>query len=198
MTFERGGNNANSPLLNGNISFIRAPEPPAPQQLLPQFGSMARRAMLYYIAKATGTWLFPGYLHHRRRTLISETYLWTRSYVRLLSNRRDNELIEELTSESKPPFFLVALQVHDDLLASALQGKGQRQLRVVKRQPVEAIFALFHIGEQRPGQRGMLVEPFEPDSRPDEPVDDVLADESNQSACSRGCLRPGIGVCYRR
>jgi capsular polysaccharide export protein len=132
VTFERGGNNANSPLLRGNAAFIRAPEPPPPQQLTPQFGSMARRAMLYYIAKAGGTWLFPGYLHHRRRTLMSEAYLWTLSYIRLLWNQhRDNELIERLTAADKQPFFLVALQVHDDLQLLR-HGKGWRNRSLIK------------------------------------------------------------------
>lgn len=132
VTFERGGNNANSPLLRGNAAFIRAPEPPPPQQLAPQFGSMARRAMLYYIAKAAGTWMFPGYLHHRRRTLVSETYLWTQSYIRLLWNRRrDNAFIQDLTAGNGQPFFLVALQVHDDLQLLR-HGKGWRNRSLIK------------------------------------------------------------------
>ena len=131
VTFERGGNNANSPLLRGNAAFIRASEPPPPQQLVPQFGPMARRAILYYLAKAAGSWMFPGYLHHRRRTLVSETYLWIRSYIRLLwSRRRDNLLIQELTT-GKKPFFLVALQVHDDLQLLR-HGKGWRNRSLIK------------------------------------------------------------------
>jgi capsular polysaccharide export protein len=132
VTFERGGNNANSPLLRSKTAFIHVPEPSAPPQLAPQFGSMARRAMFYYIAKAAGTWLFPGYLHHRRRTLVSEAYLWTRSYVRLLWNRHgDVQLIQDLTGAEKPPYFLVALQVHDDLQLLR-HGKGWRNRSLIK------------------------------------------------------------------
>jgi capsular polysaccharide export protein len=116
VTFERGGNNARSPLLRKGLRFKDIEDLPEPTEPRPQFGVMAWRAIVYYIAKALGTFLYPGYLHHRRRTLIGEAYLWTRSWVRLLRKKGpDRRLVEQLRSETAPPFFLVALQVHDDL-----------------------------------------------------------------------------------
>ena len=84
VTFEKGGNNARSPLLRNGMKFEDIEEQPDPPELSSQFSAMARRAIPYYIAKAGGAFLYPGYLHHRRRTLVSEAFLWTRSWIRLL------------------------------------------------------------------------------------------------------------------
>jgi capsular polysaccharide export protein len=126
VTFEKGGNNARSPLLRNGMKFADVKEPPDPPELRPQFGAMSWRAIGYYLAKAGGTVLYPGYLHHRRRTVPSEIYQWVRSWVRLLrTKKRDGLLIDRLRSPNAPPFFLVAFQVHDDLQLLR-HGKGWR------------------------------------------------------------------------
>src|SRR5207249_9140109 len=127
-----GGNNAKSPLLRNGMKFARIEEPPDPPELRPHFGVMAWRAIGYYLAKATGTPFFPGYLHHRRRTVTREIYQWTRSWVRLLrTKKRDLALIELLRSPHSRPFFLVAFQVHDDLQLLR-HGKGWRNRTIGK------------------------------------------------------------------
>jgi capsular polysaccharide export protein len=108
------------------MNFADIEEPPDPPELRSQFGAMSRRAIGYYLAKSIGSFLFPGYLHHRRRTVLSEAYQWARSWVRLaLTKTRDSRLIEQLRSGKSPPFFLVAFQVHDDLQLLR-HGKGWR------------------------------------------------------------------------
>jgi capsular polysaccharide export protein len=132
VTFEKGGNNARSPLLSNGMKFEDIEEPPEAPELRSQFGAMSWRAIFYYLAKAGGTVLYPGYLHHRRRTVLNEIYLWTRSWIRLLRNQdRDRQLIDQLRSDNAPPFFLVALQVHDDLQLLR-HGRGWRNGSLAK------------------------------------------------------------------
>jgi capsular polysaccharide export protein len=132
VTFEKGGNNARSPLLHNGMRFAAIEEPPDPPELASQFGPMAGRAICYYLAKAAGAPFYPGYLHHRRRTVAGEIYQWTLSWVRLLrTERRDGKLIGQLRASSGPPFFLVAFQVHDDLQLLR-HGRGWRNRTVAK------------------------------------------------------------------
>jgi capsular polysaccharide export protein len=140
VTFEKGGNNARSPLLRNGMKFADIEEPPDPPELRPQFGAMSWRAIGYYLAKAAGTFLYPGYLHHRRRTVPREIYQWIRSWIRLLRTEgRDRRQIEQLRSSDSPPFFLVAFQVHDDLQLLR-HGKGWRN-RSLGRAIVESFAA---------------------------------------------------------
>lgn len=132
VTFESGGNNANSPLLRNGNGFGAIEPLEEPPKLRPQFGAMTWRAIGYYMAMAFGNFLFPGYLHHRRRDLYSEAFLWSRSWFRLVRyGRQDTALVERLETHAAPPYFLLALQVHDDLQLLR-HGKGWRNTTLIR------------------------------------------------------------------
>jgi capsular polysaccharide export protein len=93
---------------------------------------MAVKAMAYYAAKTAGAPFFPGYLHHRKRLLLLETLLWIRTYLRLLaSRRRDERTTEWLRGPKHPSYFLMALQVHDDLQLLR-HGRGWRNTSLMR------------------------------------------------------------------
>ncbi len=116
VTFERGGNNANSPLLETFDPEVEPTEPPRVPALPNSTVAMARAAILYFCALRLTRPLFPRYRHHRERRLRSEFRYWTRSlWRRILAARHDEEFTRRLEEEDHPPFFVVALQVHDDL-----------------------------------------------------------------------------------
>lgn len=116
VTLERDGVNANSSLPR---SFRRdAEQPPLPRvpRLPADAGIMGIIATIYYNAYHLSRFLFPGYVHHRRRPLVIEFFLWNRSFIRrALGRRRDAAIIARLTAPDHPPFFMLALQVHDDM-----------------------------------------------------------------------------------
>lgn len=116
VTFERDGNNANSRLA-ATFDPDRPPErsPPAPR-LIGQTQAMGWAAMRYFIAMRTTMMFFPGYRHHRERKLVAEFVFWWRTFFRRAkAARHDADMVARLASGTAPPFFLVALQVHDDL-----------------------------------------------------------------------------------
>ena len=132
VTLESGGNNATSPVRK---SWPPAgPEPdaePGPSHR-PSFKHMGWKASAYYTALALGRPFFKGYLHHRRRGWWSEVYYWNRSYLRLLlSRKRDEQATELLRGRDHPSFFLIALQVHDDLQLLR-HGRGWRNTKFVR------------------------------------------------------------------
>ena len=132
VTLEDGGNNALSPVKSSWPPA--APEPPAPDvpTLRPSFKHMAWKASVYYTAVAAGMPFFRGYLHHRRRGLLSEIYFWTRSYARLLQSRKTDEwLTDVLRAPDHHSYFLVALQVHDDLQLLR-HGRGWHNTKLVR------------------------------------------------------------------
>ena len=116
VTFELGGNNANSPVPRDREAFLDNSEPEPAEELPSHFDRVVWTAIFYFTAKTVGRWLFPKYVHHRRRPLLREAAYWIRCYARLLQHKRaDQAVLQELTSDSPPPYFLVALQVHDDM-----------------------------------------------------------------------------------
>ncbi|MEZ0167579.1 DUF6716 putative glycosyltransferase [Microvirga sp. TS319] len=117
VTCELYGNNANSPLPRTPDALQRtAPPSPAAPPLRSQFSAMALSATAYYLAAVLKRRHYPFYLHHRDRSLTSEARYWTRSFARkVLATPIDRKAIRRLTGTSRPEFFLVALQVHDDL-----------------------------------------------------------------------------------
>lgn len=128
VTFEEGGNNANSRLIDGFDPHI-APRriTPAPK-LRGQTSAMARAAIFYFIAHRTTRTLFSDYTHHRERRLRDELRFWIRSlYRRAVSSRHDARLVKSIVSGLHPPFFLVALQVHDDLQLRR-HGRGWKNM----------------------------------------------------------------------
>jgi capsular polysaccharide export protein len=116
VTFERDGNNANSPLPRHPEEYDVAPDVAPPPQLGSQFVRMATAAVGYFMALRLGRALYPGYQHHRDRPIVSEIRYWTRSaYRKAMHAVPDRVAAKHLTGFRRDGFFLVALQVHDDL-----------------------------------------------------------------------------------
>jgi capsular polysaccharide export protein len=126
VTFERSGNNALS-------SVARSFDPTAPvrevapaPRLKGQTFAMIRAAFVYFITYRVTRSLFPGYRHHRERRLRDEFFFWWRTLGRRgAAVRGDAALVEELIEGKRSPFFLVALQIHDDLQLKR-HGRGWR------------------------------------------------------------------------
>ena len=116
VTFERDGNNANSRLA-ATFDPDRAPQRlPPPPRLTGQTQAMGWAAMRYFIAMRTTMMFFPRYRHHRERKLVAEFWFWWRTFFRRAkAARHDADMVTTLAAGKAPPFFLVALQVHDDL-----------------------------------------------------------------------------------
>lgn len=116
VTFERDGNNANSTLIRDFDSSVEPPPPPRPPRLPNSTTAMALRAITYFVILRTTARFFPHYRHHRERALVVEFRYWFRAIWRLRrSAARDEAQIADLISGRTPPFFLLVLQVHDDL-----------------------------------------------------------------------------------
>ncbi len=133
VTFERGGNNARSPLPRVPLAYgpTFGPEPKV-IKVAQSFWSMTVVACAYFIALAAGKRLYPHYRHHRVRPLGGEAVNWWRNVGRKAFARpRDNRLQERLVAAKSKAFFLVALQVHDDLQA-VHHGAGWSQERLIE------------------------------------------------------------------
>ena len=116
VTFEQGGNNARSTVADLLPGFIEPPIAPAPRPTGRSFGRMGRRAFVYQWALALGHPLAPKYVHHRKRKLVSEALLWTRALWRKIASERGDAAMADLLAREYPRrYFVVALQVHDDL-----------------------------------------------------------------------------------
>jgi capsular polysaccharide export protein len=116
ITCELGGNNALSPLRQAPIRETWLSDEPTLPVTGNLFRAMALHAMAYYFAKALCAPFFFGNLYHRNRSLASEILLWVRGFWRKIAFYHANHtslqyLIENLESR----YFVVALQVHDDL-----------------------------------------------------------------------------------
>lgn len=133
VTLERGGNNARSPLPRNPLAYgpIFGPESKV-IRVGSTFWGMTLAACAYFIALAAGKRLYPHYRHHRIRPLGSEAGNWLRNVARKLgAHNRDTRLQEWLVAERSKAFFVVALQVHDDLQA-VHHGAGWTQERLVE------------------------------------------------------------------
>lgn len=118
VTFERGGNNAASAtsLSQANIAdeeIDRAAEVPIKGS---SFGVMGRAAAFYYISMSLGHFMVSNYVHHRNRGLLTEIFFWLRNlyrkWRRVISNAH---AALNLLEHHDAKFFIVALQVHDDM-----------------------------------------------------------------------------------
>jgi len=90
--------------------------PPAVAELRSAFWPMSRAAILYSCVVAAGRQALGSGLHHRERSLRSETAAWARCAIRhLASRRRDAAAQDRLTSKSTKKYFILGLQVFDDL-----------------------------------------------------------------------------------
>ncbi len=133
ITFERGGNNARSPLSRRSNAYGPAfgPEPKM-RPVGATFKSMTLAAISYFVVMAAGRPAFRHYRHHRERTLKGEAGRWILNAVRKgVSYRRDMRTQDLLLSELPKRYYLVALQVHDDLQA-VHHGAGWSQERLVE------------------------------------------------------------------
>jgi capsular polysaccharide export protein len=120
VTFEPHGNNARSLLASTFLAAAPTDEPAVPPPAVAEprsaFWPMSRAAILYSCLVAAGRQVVGGGLHHRERSLRSETSAWARCAMRhLASRRRDAAMQDRLTSESTKKYFILGLQVFDDL-----------------------------------------------------------------------------------
>jgi len=119
VTCELGGNNGSSPLRHafegerrGTARALR------PVSLVTGnlFRAMAFHATAYAVAKMLGAPFFLGNSAHRHRGLTSETLLWSRNFCRKIINYHANQsFLQNLIEHFEKRYFVVALQVHDDL-----------------------------------------------------------------------------------
>ena len=116
VTFELGGNTANSRLAETVDTALPLDPLPHPPQLESSTHDMARAAMVYFGALRLSHFLFPRYRHHRERRVWTEFRYWNRSlWRRTVARHHDRTFIDRLTHGDHPPFFIASLQVHDDL-----------------------------------------------------------------------------------
>jgi capsular polysaccharide export protein len=135
ITFERDGNNAASRFVTEfePDSSQPAAQIPQPQQILGnEFVKMAWAAVRYYVSLSFDFLFFPGYAHHRRRSILSEALCWGLNGMR----RRRHALGHasrslELLDKHDRRYFLLALQVHDDLQIRA-HGKSWSMESVIE------------------------------------------------------------------
>lgn len=117
ITMELRGNNANSPLRRWRGDGAEPVDPPAPTPMPHNgFATTARQAAAYFTALRLGMLRYPYYRHHRTRGLLTESLMWARNFARkrryVTTNlRRIHWIVEALDAR----YFVVALQVHDDL-----------------------------------------------------------------------------------
>lgn len=132
ITVELGGNNALSSLRNWHFGGRRmnAPSPRVIDKRV--LYRMSWLASAYYLALRIGALRFRHYRHHRSRSICREMVLWTRNVFRKQTRRaRNQELVGRLTSTLSGQFFLVALQVHDDLQLRS-HGRGWTLERMIE------------------------------------------------------------------
>lgn len=117
VTFELGGNNANSRLLESFDPAAPAAESPGAVPKLPNATRrMSAAAVLYFTTLHATRFLFPNYRHHRERALFAEVRYWVRSlYRRARSYNRDLAVAKRMETDNQSSFFIVALQIHDDM-----------------------------------------------------------------------------------
>lgn len=119
VTCELGGNNGKSPLrqaLEGVRCRRATTERPTKPVTGNLFQAMAFHATAYAVAKALGAPFFLGNAFHRNRGLGAEALLWSRGFCRKIVNYHANQsFLQHLIEHLESSYFVVALQVHDDL-----------------------------------------------------------------------------------
>lgn len=117
ITMELGGNNAASALRSWQhggdaIAFI-----PAPAEMPHNgFRNMAGFAARYFAMLHLNFYQFPYYRHHRQRSLVREGVMWSRNAIRKWRWRNHNlSAVQNIVERLDGAYFVVALQVHDDL-----------------------------------------------------------------------------------
>lgn len=134
VTCEPGGNNACSPLRRGMDPGEEEAEPPGPPARFVQgnsFRSMAANAMIYFSARALTLPLFRKNVQHRNRHIAIEAFLWSRCLYRKIASYHENSsFLQNLVENSDGKYFVVALQVHDDLQLLC-HGRGWTMERLI-------------------------------------------------------------------
>lgn len=115
ITLERGGVNAESPIAPLNLDDMPAPTAEAKRRTFDNaFRKMAWYSFWYFAAGMALQGRYPEYRHHKPFRL-QEVGLWMRAAYRKRSYRKlERPVVQRLLSEGHPPFFVVALQVHND------------------------------------------------------------------------------------
>ena len=117
VTMELNGNNAASPLRAWRPSNPPPADVPTPI-LMPSngFSSTAWHAAAYFTSLRLGILRYPYYSHHRERGIVRESVMWTRNAVRKWRYTKQNlRKIHWVVEVLDARYFVVALQVHDDL-----------------------------------------------------------------------------------
>lgn len=132
ITMELGGNNANSPLRNALISPPEGREYDVEKMRSNGFRETAFMAARYFVSLRLGLLAYPHYQHHRRRPIIREVLLWSRNAYRKALHSKANLLkIQTLVDLHDNAYFVVALQVHDDLQLTC-HGEGWSLQRLIE------------------------------------------------------------------
>lgn len=117
VTMEVGGNNACSALRAFSPAHGPA-QPPATPLKMPGngFSYTARYAARYFTVMRASALQFPYYRHHRSRGTVRESMMWMRNAARKWRHQKSNlRKIHWIIEALDARYFLVALQVHDDL-----------------------------------------------------------------------------------
>ena len=134
VTAEWGGNNRLSPIADATLADLKAaadrPLPPACKGHA--FNAMAMWGAVYYIVRALGKPFYPSTQHHKDRPLVSEAFRWLRNPWRAFANEeRNKRLLHDLLENHYGRFYLVPLQVRDDMqLVKA--GRGWTNERLIE------------------------------------------------------------------
>lgn len=134
VTFERGGNNAASHLPRRLVEYEATPyNIPRPVAIAHNgFRPMAWAAVKYFTAMKVGGVLLRQYKHHRNRQLYSEALCWLlNAYRKYRFSLKNSRLALDLIDRFERKYFVVALQVHDDLQLR-MHGAGWTMERVVE------------------------------------------------------------------
>lgn len=117
ITMEQGGNNACSSLRHFTPDPANADSCPVPLKMPGNgFSYTARYAATYFTAMRAGSLRFPYYRHHRSRGTVRESLMWLRNATRKWRHQKNNlRKIHWIIEALDARYFLVALQVHDDL-----------------------------------------------------------------------------------
>jgi capsular polysaccharide export protein len=118
ITFEPGGNNANS-LLPRSASFYRdlpdiildIPE----RNITPNHTAYVLSTIAYHVMEKALAFRFPHYRYHKSYTIGGEVAAFLRSTLRRFYYRQNQRgIFAKLTTELSKRYFLVPLQVHKD------------------------------------------------------------------------------------
>lgn len=116
VTVEESGNNANSPLAGqvAPLGFNNA-EAGAEVENIKSLKTMVLYGALYYTAMVTCGFCQQRDLFHRKISLLSEAFFWTRNLTRrVLDHNRNFSTIQNLLEHFDGRYFVVPLQVADD------------------------------------------------------------------------------------